>query len=195
MDNTTTLWIIVALVAVAVIAIGAIWSRRRARERSAELQSQFGPEYDRAVVELGSQAKAERELAARARRVERFQSRELSVADRSRFGAAWNRIQAQFVDDPALAVSSAGELINEVMRARGYPTDDFEQRVSDLTVDHPSVVQHYRAAQALFESNRRGQSNTEELRQAVVHYRFLFADLLQAPVPLSRGRSLSSAHA
>lgn len=195
MDNTTTLWIIVALVAVAFFAIVALLSRRHSRQRSAELQRQFGPEYDRAVEDLGSQARAERELAARARRVEHFSSRELSTADRARFGSAWTRIQAQFVDDPALAVSSAGELINEVMRARGYPTDNFEQRVSDLSVEHPAVVQHYRAAQALYEGNRRGQSNTEELRQAVVHYRFLFADLLQPPAPLSRGRSLSSAPA
>ena len=193
MDNGATLWIIVGALALAIMAVGIIVSRRRARLRSAELQQQFGPEYDRAVQEFGGPARAERELNARARRVEQFKSRELSVADRSRFGAAWTRIQTQFVDDPALAVSSAGELINEVMRARGYPTDGFEQRVADLSVEHPSVVQHYRAAQALYEGNRRGQSNTEELRQAVVHYRVLFADLLREPMPLSR--SLHSAHA
>jgi hypothetical protein len=194
-DNSTTLVIIVALLVAAVMTIGIILSRRHAKERTAELQHRFGPEYDRALMEHGTRASAERELAARARRVERFQSRELGVAERERFATAWTRIQAQFVDDPALAVSGAGELINQVMRARGFPTDDFEQRVADLTVEHPDVVQHYRAAQSLFESNRRGQSNTEELRQAVVHYRFLFADLLQPPMPLSRGRSLSSATA
>ena len=193
MDNTTTLWIIVAAIVLAVMVVGIIVSRRRAQLRSAALQQQFGPEYDRAVQDFGGHARAERELNARARRVEQFKSRELSVADRSRFSAAWTRIQAQFVDDPAVAVASAGELINEVMRARGYPTEGFEQRVADLSVEHPSVVQHYRAAQALYEANRSGQSNTEELRQAVVHYRVLFADLLQEPLPLSR--ALRSAHA
>ena len=193
MDNTATLWIIVGAIALAIMVIGIIVSQRRARLRRAELKQQFGPEYDRAVQEFGGPARAERVLNARTRRVEHFKSRELSVADRSRFGAAWTRIQAQFVDDPAVAVASAGELINEVMRARGYPTDGFDQRVADLSVEHPGVVQHYRAAQALYESNRSGQGNTEELRQAVVHYRALFADLLREPMPLSR--SLRSAHA
>lgn len=157
------------------------------------MQRQFGPEYDRAVLQLGSAAHAERELAARARRVEHFRFKELNAAERARFAANWTRIQAQFVEDPALAVTNADELISEVMRARGYPTEDFAQRVADLSVEHPTVVQHYRAARALSESSRTGQINTEELRQAVVHYHVLFADLLQEPNPTSS--RMEGAHA
>ncbi|HEY3666939.1 MAG TPA: hypothetical protein VGL19_13090 [Polyangiaceae bacterium] len=186
MDNESVMWIVVAAAAILIMAAAVIGSRRRARRRSGELQRQFGPEYDRAVEEQGSTARAERELAKRARRVEHFQFRELSATDRERFAASWARIQAQFVDDPAVAVASASELIKEVMRARGYPTDNFEQRAADLSVEHPAVVQHYRAARALSESTQAGQINTEDLRQAVVHYRFLFTDLLEEPEPLRR---------
>jgi hypothetical protein len=104
--------------------------------------------------------------------------RDLTEADAARFSASWQRTQAQFVDDPAVAVAGANELIKELMRARGYPTQDFEQRAADLSVDHPGVVQHYRAAAALLDANRSGQLNTEQLRQAVVHYRFLFEELI-----------------
>ncbi len=193
MDNNTTILIAVAIAAAAIVIIAALAARRRARARSAELREQFGPEYDRAVVEMGSAKHAERELLARERRVQQFHFHELNAADRARFSARWTQIQAQFVDDPAVAVSSANELINEVMRARGYPVERFEQRVADLSVSHPAVVQHYRAARALSESTRNGQVNTEELRQAVVHYRVLFADLLEEPVLDERG--LRRAHA
>jgi hypothetical protein len=179
MTNTAMLWILVALGAAAVLIVAAIEVRRRNRIRGAELRERFGPEYDRAVEQYGSPARAERELAARTRRVEHLHFRELNQADRARFASAWTRIQGQFVDDPSGAVVSANELIKEVMRARGYPSDDFEQRVADLSVDHAGVIQHYRAARALSESSRNGQVHTEELRQAVVHYRALFADLLQ----------------
>ncbi len=188
MDNETLTWVIVAIAAVAILAIAVIESRRRSRKRSMALQRHFGPEYDRAVAEHGNAARAERELAARAERLDRIQIRELNVADRARYQRAWTEIQARFVDDPALATSDANELINRVMRARGYPTEDFEQRVADLSVDHPLVVQHYRAARALAASSGGAQINTEDLRQAMVHYRFLFADLLQDPEPLHRMR-------
>ncbi len=181
MTNTAMLWTLVALVAAAVLIVAAIEVRRRNRIRGAELRERFGPEYDRAVEQYGSPARAERELAARTRRVEHLRFRELNQADRARFASAWSRIQGQFVDDPSGAVLAANDLIKEVMRARGYPSDDFEQRVADLSVDHAGVVQHYRAARALAESSRNGQVHTEELRQAVVHYRAMFADLLQEP--------------
>jgi hypothetical protein len=193
MTNTNILWIVLALLAVAAVILAAVASRRRARERSVELRQRFGPEYDRAVQEFGSPARAERELAARTRRVEHIRFREMSGADRARFASAWSLIQAQFVDDPAAAVAGANELIKEVMLARGYPSDDFEHRVADLSVDHADVIQHYRAARALSESSRKGQVNTEELRQAVVHYRALFADLLQETG--SPARALREAHA
>jgi hypothetical protein len=180
MMNTLVLWTIIALAVIAIVA--AVAWRRRPRIGTAELRRRFGPEYDRAVQEFGSEARANRELAARARRVERFRFLDLSYADRARFQSAWTRIQAEFVDNPAVAVTGANELIKEVMRARGYPADGFEQRVADLSVDHPEVVQHYRAAHALAESRTRNEPiDTEQLRQAVVHYHAMFADLLQEP--------------
>lgn len=193
MTNNDTIWVIVALVAAAIVIVAAIGMRRRARTRSTALHQRFGPEYDRAVEELGSSTRAERELAARARRVEHIHFRDLTATDRARFAANWTQIQTQFVDDPARAVANANDLIKEVMRARGYATDDYEQRVADLSVDHAPVIQHYRAARALSESARNGPVNTEDLRQAVVHYRALFADLLQESGPTSR--SLREAHA
>jgi hypothetical protein len=193
MTNTAMLWIVVVLSAVAIVFVVAIASRQRARARTVQLRHRFGPEYDRAVDEFGSLGRAERELAKRARHVAHLQFRELSDAERASFASSWNRIQGQFVDDPAAAVVRANELIKEVMRAQGYPVDDFEQRVVDLSVDHASVVQHYRAARALAESTRDGRLNTEDLRQAVVHFRALFADLLQNATPPAR--SLREQHA
>jgi hypothetical protein len=177
-SENAILWAGVALVAVAIVIAATISSRRRSRARTAELRQRFGPEYDRAVQELGNPGRAERELAKRTKRVDHIQFHELNSADRARFSSTWRRVQAQFVDDPRAAVVGANELIKDVMRARGYPTDDFDQRVADLSVDHPEVVQHYRAAHVLAESTDSQPVNTEELRQAVVHYRALFADLL-----------------
>ncbi|HVH44510.1 MAG TPA: hypothetical protein VM925_19285 [Labilithrix sp.] len=179
MNDTNIIWIVVALAVIA-IAIGVSMAfARRARQRTATLRERFGPEYERAVQQHGGRA-GERELEARARRVEHFHFRELSDAERSRFSSLWTAIQAQFVDDPRAAVAGANELIKEVMRASGYSADDgFEQRAADLSVDHPDVVQHYRAARALSQEGTRQGMNTEDLRQAVVHYRVLFADLLQ----------------
>jgi len=187
------MWIIVVTLAVAILIAGVVGSRRRTRARREELKLQFGPEYDRAVEKHGSVARAEHELAKRSRRVEHLRFRRLSVSERARFASSWGHIQAQFVDDPAIAVAGASELIKQIMRARGYPTDDFEQRAADLSVDHSAVVQHYRAARALSESAHAGPLNTEDLRQAVVHYRFLFRELLQEPEP--QQRALGDAHA
>jgi hypothetical protein len=187
MTNSAIVWTILALVAAAVlIGVGALAAaHRRSRVRTSELRQQFGPEYDRAVQEFGNSARAERELASRARRVKHLQFRELGEADRTRFASSWSHIQGQFVDDPGAAVRAANELIKAVMHARGYPSNDFDHRIADLSVDHSAVVQHYRAAKALSESNRDGV-NTEELRQAVVHYRVLFADLLQESIAPQR---------
>jgi hypothetical protein len=159
-----------------------------------DLRQRFGPEYERAVEQFGSPQRAERELAARARRVEHIRLHGLNEGDRARFAATWERIQGQFVDDPEGTVVGANELIKEVMRAQGYPAgDEFDQRVADLSVDHAGVIQHYRAARALSESTALGRSNTEELRQAVVHYRALFSDLLQ--LGLSPSRRFQEVHA
>jgi len=196
MSDTERLWTILALAAAAIVLIALVIARQRARARSAELQRRFGPEYTHAVEELGSPAQAERELEQRARRVEHFRFKELGAAQRAGFAANWNDIQGRFVDDPAVAVTAANELINEVMRARGYPTLSFEQRVADLSVEHPTVVQHYRAAHELSRSVFNGNVDTEQLRQALVHYRMLFTDLLHEsqhvsapPAPLRSARA------
>ncbi len=186
MNDSQRLWTVVALVTVALVIAVVALMRHRARERSAMLQRRFGPEYDRTVEQLGGPAEAERELAARARRVEHFRFHDLTAADQARFTRTWNEIQQSFVNDPAVAVTTANELINEVMRARGYPTLSFEQRVADLSVEHPTVIQHYRAAHELSGSVHNGAVDTERLRQALVHYRMLFTDLLQ------EGRAISA---
>ena len=179
MDDQTVVYVLIAVAAVAILIVAIVASQRRASRRRAELKRRFGPEYDRTVQELGSPARADRELEQRARRVERVRLRELSPEERGRLSEAWTQLQAQFVDDPAVAVSGAADLIEEVMRARGYPKSELEERIADLSALHPQVVQHYRAAHELAKSSRSGQINTEELRQAIVHYRFLFSELLR----------------
>lgn len=196
MTQDERLWTIVALVAVAIVfAVTAMLAaQKRARLRQAELKQHFGPEYDRALEELGTPARAERELAQRTKRVDHFHFHDLSAVDRKAFSDSWHAIQEKFVDEPVVAVTSANELINQVMRARGYPVEHFEQRVADLSVEHPNVIQHYRAAHELSRSVHNGTVDTEQLRQALVHYRMLFADLLQAaaPVPLDYRRAHAS---
>ncbi len=186
MTEVERLWTIIALAAVAIVIGVLLYARHRARARHAALERRFGPEYDRVVEQVGSTEKADRELLERTRRVEHFRRKPLSSEDRAQFAAAWERIQRKFVDDPAIAVTSANELINDVMRARGYPTQHYEQRVADLSVDHPNVIQHYRAAHDLGRSVHNGTMDTEQLRQAVIHYRFIFADLLQEGEPADR---------
>jgi hypothetical protein len=165
---------------------------RRARVRRAGLKQRFGREYERAVQEYGSVEKAERALLGREKRVHHLKLHPLRDSAREQFAADWRAVQARFVDDPSGAVHDANELIDAVMRARGYPIEEFDQRVADLSVEHGNVVQHYRAARVLADANREGRANTEELRQALVHYRALFADLLDQPeLP---GQELQSAH-
>lgn len=195
MTDTERVWTVIALVSVAIVLIALALTRQRARARRAQLKQRFGPEYDIAVDELGP-AEAERELEKRARRVAHFRFKELSQADQARFTATWRDVQTNFVDDPAVAVTTANELINEVMRARGYPTLSFDQRVADLSVEHPTVVQHYRAAHELSRSVYNGTVDTEQLRQALVHYRMLFTELLHEshsvaapPPPLRSARA------
>lgn len=170
--------VVLILVAAVVMVVVTTDNARRRREK---LRRRFGPEYDRAVQEFGNVAKAEKELGARARRLEHFKLRNLNEADRIHYGNEWAALQAKFVDNPPAAVSEASRLIKTVMQARGYPMEDFEHRVADLSVEHANVVQHYRAAHTLALANREGRANTEELRQAFVHYRALFTDLLAEP--------------
>ena len=176
-DANTTIWLVIAL-CLLTLAVSLSLSRR-ARQRRAFLRERFGPEYDRTVQRFGAR-RAERDLAARVERAEHIHVRDLSDEECGRFSSHWDAIQAQFVDDPRIAVSRANDLIKEVMGARGYSAHDpFEQRVADLSVAHPDVVEHYRAARVLARSGADQTMNTEELRQAMVHYRALFADLLQ----------------
>jgi len=174
MNNPVVIVLVIALVA----AIGAaVWLYLRSRRTSA-LQDRFGPEYDRALSTHHGQREAERELEQRAERVERLRIRELDHDERERFASSWQAVQAQFVDDPTGATEEADRLVGEVMATRGYPVGDFEQRAADVSVNHPLVVQHYRAAHNIALRNAKGDADTELLRQALVHFRALFEDLL-----------------
>jgi hypothetical protein len=168
-------WVILAIVVVlAVIAIGWLWARVR---RTQHLQDRFGPEYSRAVDEHGDPVSAEKDLSEREARRKEFDIRPLAPESRARYLERWKDVQAQFVDDPAPAVADADRLIGEAMRERGYPVDDFDQRAADLSVDYPDVVENYRAGHSVTAGN--GQSDTEDLRQAMVHYRSLFERLVE----------------
>jgi hypothetical protein len=170
--------VVIALAAIMAVVVVATGLTQRARLRTEMLRQRFGPEYERTVEQLGARA-GERVLAERVRRVDRITFRELTEAERAHFKSMWSVAQAEFVDDPTAAVRRANELIKEAMRACGYSAlDGFEQRLADLSVDHPEVVQHYRAARALAQGPGQQGTNTEELRQAMVHYRMLFVDLV-----------------
>jgi hypothetical protein len=178
MDMTVIL-IIAALVAV---GCAAAWYFQ-ARARSSHLRERFGPEYERTQREVGDARRAEAALAAREKRIEKLQIRPLERAEADRFAEVWRHIQTLFVDDPKGATREADHLVNEVMTARGYPVADFNQRAADISVDHPRVVEHYRAARPIAERNQSGAAATEELRQALIHYRALFEDLLPKATP------------
>jgi hypothetical protein len=175
---TIPAWAIILIVVAIVIAAIAIflWLENR---RSLRLRSRFGPEYDRTLQLKGDRRRAERELERRARRVERLHIRSLPMRDRERFLVAWRADQARFVDDPAGAVAEADRLVQQLMTASGYPVGEFDQRVEDISVDHPHVVMNYRAAHQIALKHQRGEANTEDLRKALVYYRGLFDELLQ----------------
>jgi hypothetical protein len=178
MDTNNLVLMVGAVVVLALLVFWGVSAWRNApNKRRERLRERFGPEYEFAVQQHG-EAEAARVLAARERRVKKLDLRSLSKEQCSDFSAAWRRTQEHFVDKPSAAVTEAHDLVQQVMRARGYPVEDFEQRVADLSVEYGGIVQHYRAAHDLDESNRAGRANTEELRQAMVHYRALFAELL-----------------
>lgn len=177
--NTETLGILAIIVVL--IAVAA-WLLYRKKE-SKTLEQRFGPEYERTVEELGSRPKAEAELKTRQKRVEKLNIVPLSPADASHFSQAWRELQGRFVDNPKGVLQEADELVQELMRKRGYPMADFDGRAADISVDHPAVVEHYRAAQSIALRDQRGEANTEEMRRAVVHYRALFDDLLEVQQP------------
>lgn len=172
---------IIAIVVAAIIVVAVIaWAIARNR-RTAALKSRFGPEYDRTVHERGSATEAETALLERQKRVEKFKMRDLTAEERERFITEWRLVQARFVDDPKRAVTDADDLVMRLMQARGYPMSDFEQRAADISVDHPRVVDNYRAAHQIAVRQRQGAATTEDLRNAIIYYRSLFDELLQTP--------------
>jgi hypothetical protein len=170
--------LIVGLIVILVIVAVAAWFFYR-KQQSRRLEQRFGPEYDRAVSALGSQEKAEAELKAREQRVEKLKIVPLLPAEADRFAAAWTELQRRFVDSPKGVLADADLLVRELMSKRGYPMADFERRAADISVDHPDVVGNFRAAQAIAARDQRGEADTEQLRQGVVHYRALFERLLE----------------
>ena len=177
MDTRVLIPIIILVVAVIVIAAVVI-SRKRKTEH---LRQHYGTEYDRTVQQSGNPQRAEAELLQREKRVHEFPIHSLSAGAREKYAEEWTGVQRRFVDEPAAAVNDADNLVNRVMVSRGYPMADFEQRAADLSVTHPKVVENYRAARSIVSRHGRGESSTEDLRQAMVHYRALFEDLLETP--------------
>jgi hypothetical protein len=171
---------------VVVVAVVLILAAKA--QKSRRLRTRFGPEYSRAVQESGSAARGEERLAKLEQRVERFKIHTLSPSDQSRFVEAWRLVQAKFVDAPEVAVAEGDQLVREVMTARGYPVVDFDQQAADLSVNHPLVVEHYRYGHAIAVRHAQGKASTEDLRQAMIHYRKLFDDLVGEP-EMARARA------
>jgi hypothetical protein len=174
---------VLAGVLIAALLAVTVWLLLRRRQQSRGLQKRFGSEYGRTVDRLGSRAKGESELRSREKRVGEFEIKPLTPADATRFTLAWSQLQSRFIDNPKGVVGGADQLVRELMLKRGYPVGDFETRAADISVDHPGIVETYRAAQAIAVRDTRGEADTEELRKAVVHYRTLFDELLEVRVP------------
>ena len=177
MDTNTLLMVVVAVIVIGVVIFALMMTGRK--HRTEGLKEQFGPEYDHAVNEYGGPQQAEEQLTARQKRVEAFDIHPLAAGERDRFADQWKQTQAEFVDAPDKAVAKADRLVKQVMQQRGYPVGDFEQQAADVSVGHSDVVTHYRTAHDIALKQDTGQTSTEDLRQAMVHYRALFEDLLQ----------------
>jgi len=187
--STTELALIIALVVVLFVGVVAFLLHRK--RRTEKLRAQFGgAEYARAVEKGGNRRHGEARLEERTQRVEGLHVRQLAARDRARFVESWRAIQARFVDGPAGAVTEADQLLVDVMSTRGYPVSTFDQRAADISVDHPLVLENYRTAHAIALRQTQGQANTEDLRQAMVHYRTLFEELVNEPeMPLTKAAS------
>ncbi len=172
----TWVWIVVAVV-VAIVVLGVWWGAMRTR-RTRSLQERFGPEYDRTIDRSGGRRDAERELREREKRHDELELRPLSPEARVGYVQEWRDTKGRFVDDPKGAVVRADELVQQVMRDRGYPMDDFEQRAADISVEHPDLVEKYRTAHGIALASERGEASTEDLRHSVRHYGALFVELL-----------------
>ena len=179
MDPKLIVLIVVGIVIVAII--GWLYMRKRTTEN---LRQKFGPEYERAVLEQGSERKAEAILADREKRVEKFHIRELTAMEQEGFTKEWESVQSHFVDTPKGALAEADELVSTVMKTRGYPVSDFDQRAADISVDHPRVVENYRAAHEIALRVGKDQASTEDLRMAMIYYRSLFGELVRTPATM-----------
>ncbi len=173
--------IVLAVVVILIIA-GLAWLyARKRRSATAEMRQRFGPEYERAVREHGSARKAELKLADREKRVEKLNIRDLDPIEHERFSKQWESVQSRFVDSPKGAVAEADDLVSSLMKTRGYPISDFNQRAADISVDHPRVVENYRSAHEIALRVGKAEATTEDLRTAMIHYRSLFEELVQLP--------------
>ena len=179
--------ILVAVIVIAVIVVAAIGFISSRKRRSRKLREHFGPEYERVLKEEGDQRRAEGVLEFREKRREKFKIRPISASDRQSFSVRWREVQARFVDDPRGAVTVADSLVTDVMQARGYPIGEFDQRAADLSVDYPSIVDNYRAGHEIAMRHSQGKASTEDLRQAMMHYRVLFEELLTEDKNLRKG--------
>jgi hypothetical protein len=173
-------WAWILIVIGVLIVLGAIVWYATARKKTEHLRERFGPEYNRVTSTTESKRDAERELAQREERREELEIKPLPQESRARYTEEWKSIQAEFVDEPGRAVSRADSLLQKVMSERGYPVEKFEQRAADLSVDHPKVVENYREGHRLATSGNGNGAQTEELRQAMRHYRELFDELVQS---------------
>ena len=181
-------WILIAAAVVIAVGVGVMVARANRRKRTDRLREHFGPEYERAVGEAGDQGAAEKELVERERNRKKLDIVALAPESRAKYAEHWHTVQTAFVDDPSRAVGDADRLVTQVMRERGYPIDDFEQRAADISVDHPNVVDHYRSAHAIHVAQEHGDIGTEAQREAFVHYRALFEKLLETDLETDKDK-------
>ena len=179
---------LIALAAVVVLLIAALaWLyMRKRRSTTANLRQKFGPEYDRAVLKHGSERKAQAKLEDREKRVEKLNIRDLDPMEHDRYLKRWEAVQSRFVDSPKGAVAEADDLVSSLMKTRGYPVTDFDQRAADISVDHPRVVENYRSAHEIALRVGKDKATTEDLRTAMIHYRSLFEELVQVPTTVKQ---------
>lgn len=177
MPTIDPLWIWIAVGVAALIIVAALFARGSRRARTAQLRDQFGSEYDHVVSEKGKRKQAEQELLARVDEVQKYNIRPFTAAERDRFRADWALIEKRFIERPTTAVVEADELVAEMMRVRGYPMGDFEKHAAGLSVTHPRIIQHYRDGHRTI-SGASADTSTEDLRQAMLHYRALFDELV-----------------
>ena len=169
------------LALVVLVLLGIVVALLLAQRRHRRIKEDFGPEFTRTVHEVGDEHRAEALLAERQKRVASYTLKPLAPDMRHHFVETWRNLQGQFVDDPRYAVSRADDLLGEVMLARGYPMSEFDQRVEDLSVDHPQVIEHYRKGHVIAQMHSRGEGTTEDLRTAMIHFRALFEELVDEP--------------